>query len=218
LLTYDTKAVERDLPDFVAIMLATRLRIGECGALRWENVDLNAGTVTVQSTVVQLQGRGVTVKPTKSAAGVRTLALPSWCVQMLRARPRTDPVFPAPMGGWRDPSYTQADLREAFAEAGFGWITSHTFRKTVATLMDKAGLSARAAADQAGNVQRCYGQLKCPWQNITDATRHERRCPRAAAYADTPRTWRLRESAVFCRSGKSSLGMVELVLTGFVLP
>jgi integrase len=134
------------------MMLATGLRIGECAALTWEDIDLNAGTVTVQSTVVQLPGRGVTVKPTKSAAGIRTLALPSWCVAMLRGRPRTDPVFPAPMGGWRDPSNTQADLREAFAEAGFGWITSHTFRKTVATLMDQAGLSARAAADQLGHA------------------------------------------------------------------
>jgi integrase len=33
LLTYDDKTVERDLPDFVAMMLATRLRIGECAAL-----------------------------------------------------------------------------------------------------------------------------------------------------------------------------------------
>jgi integrase len=152
LLTYDAKAVERDLPDFVAMMLATGLRIGECAALTWQDIDLDAGTVTVQSTVVRLPGRGVTVKPTKSAAGKRTLVLPSWCVAMLRGRPRTDPVFPAPMGGWRDPSNTQADLREAFAEAGFGWITSHTFRKTVATLMDQAGLSARAAADQLGHA------------------------------------------------------------------
>jgi integrase len=152
LLTYDAQAVEPDLPDFVAMMLATGLRIGEFAALRWDSIDLEAGTVTVRSTVVRLQGRGLTVKPTKSAAGVRTLALPMWCVHMLRARPRTDPVFPAPMGGWRDPSNTQADLREAFAHAGFGWITSHTFRKTVATLMDDAGLSARAAADQLGHA------------------------------------------------------------------
>jgi integrase len=147
LLTYDVKAVE-DLPDFVAMMLATGLRIGECAALTWENLDLNAGTLTVNSTVVRLKGRGITVKPTNSQTGTRTLALPSWCVEMLRRRrPRTDPVFPAPMGGWRDPSNTQADLREAFTQTGFGWITSHTFRKTVATLMDEAGLSARVAAD-----------------------------------------------------------------------
>ncbi len=53
------------------------------------------------------------------------------------------PVFPAPLGGWRDPSNTQADLRDAFVAAGFDWVTSHVFRKTVATLMDQAGLSSR---------------------------------------------------------------------------
>jgi integrase len=62
------------------------------------------------------------------------------------------PVFPAPLGGWRDPSNTQADLREAFVAAGFDWVTSHVFRKTVATLMDHAGLSSRAAADQLGHA------------------------------------------------------------------
>jgi integrase len=62
------------------------------------------------------------------------------------------PVFPAPLGGWRDPSNTQADLREAFATAGFDWVTSHVFRKTVATLMDHAGPSSRAAADQLGHA------------------------------------------------------------------
>jgi integrase len=52
LLAYDAQAVKRDLPDFVAMMLATGLRIGECAALKWENIDLEAGTVTVRSTVV----------------------------------------------------------------------------------------------------------------------------------------------------------------------
>lgn len=62
------------------------------------------------------------------------------------------PVFPAPLGGWRDPSSTQADLREAFATAGLDRVTSHAFRKTVVTLMDQAGLSSRAAADQLGHA------------------------------------------------------------------
>jgi integrase len=62
------------------------------------------------------------------------------------------PVFPAPLGGWRDPSNTQADLREAFMNAGFDWVTSHVFRKTVATVMDQARLSSRAAADQLGHA------------------------------------------------------------------
>ena len=62
------------------------------------------------------------------------------------------PVFPAPLNGWRDPSNTQADLRQAFGNAGFDWVTSHGFRKTVATVMDQAGLSSRAASDQLGHA------------------------------------------------------------------
>ena len=47
----------------------------------------------------------------------------------------------------------QADLRVVFAAAGYGWVTSHVYRKTVATLMDEAGLSARKAADQLGHAK-----------------------------------------------------------------
>lgn len=36
--------------------------------------------------------------------------------------------------------------------AGFGHITSHVLRKTTATMLDHAGLSARAIADQLGHA------------------------------------------------------------------
>ena len=61
-------------------------------------------------------------------------------------------VFPAPKGSLRDPSNTASDLRRALDKAGFEWVTSHMFRKTVATLMDEGGLSSRAAADQLGHA------------------------------------------------------------------
>lgn len=156
-LVNDGQAVGRDLPDFVAFMLGTGLRIGEAAAVTWGALDLDAGTVEVRATAVRLKGQGIVLRPTtKSRAGVRTLLLPSWCVTMLRRRlaerSRSTTVFAAPMGGLRDPSNTQRDLRDAFDKAGFGWITSHVFRKTVATLMDEGGLSSRAAADQLGHA------------------------------------------------------------------
>jgi integrase len=52
----------------------------------------------------------------------------------------------------RDPSNTTADLRQALDRAGFDWVTSHTFRKTVATWMDEAGMSARQIADHLGDA------------------------------------------------------------------
>lgn len=155
LLTYDDRAVSRDVPDLVGVLAATGMRIGEATALLWEDVDLEAGTVDVNATIVRVKGKGATRQPfTKSEAGKRMLQIPDWCVVMLTERKRTeDLVFPAVRGGVRDPSNVQADLRDAFANAGFSWITSHTLRKTVATLMDQAGLSARAAADQLGHAK-----------------------------------------------------------------
>ena len=94
---------------------------------------------------------------------MRTLALPTWCVQVLQHRVQqhdparvghgSDPVFPAPKGGLRDPSNTQGDLRETLAWCGLPGVTSHIFRKTTATLLDNAGLSARTIADQLGHAQ-----------------------------------------------------------------
>jgi integrase len=86
------------------------------------------------------------------------LRIGEWAAQMLRRRRlvATDPngpVFTAPLGGLCDPSNTNADLLEAFDAAGYPWVTSHVYRKTVATLMDIAGLSARAAADQLGHAK-----------------------------------------------------------------
>jgi integrase len=161
LLTYDDQAMARDLLDFADMMLATGLRIGECAALLWHAVDLEAATVEVRGTVIRVKGSGLVIKESpKTKAGFRTLILPAWAAAMLRRRyaRRTesslgtpDVVFPAQLGGLRDPSNTNADLRNALDKAGFDWLTSHVFRKTAATLMDAAGLSARQAADQLGH-------------------------------------------------------------------
>ncbi|MBP2369731.1 site-specific integrase [Pseudonocardia parietis] len=155
----DEKCQNLDLVDLTDFMLATGLRIGEATAVTWDALDLDAGTVEVRGTVIRIKGQGLSIKwKPKSKSGYRTLELSSWAVTMLRERRSAasnavggDPVFPAVMGGLRDPSNTQADLRDIFARAGYGWVTSHVYRKTVATLMDDAGLSARQAADQLGH-------------------------------------------------------------------
>jgi integrase len=156
----DQRAVDWDLPDFVDTMIATGLRIEETSAITWPALDLDAGTLEVQGTVIRLKGKGLVIKPKpKSEAGWRIIELPSWAVTMLKERRagavpnQWDVVFTSPEGLLRDPSNSQADLRETFTAAGYPDITSHTFRRTVATLMDQAGLSARAAADQLGHAK-----------------------------------------------------------------
>ncbi len=155
-LAADESAARYDVPELARFMLATGLRIGECLGLLWMDVDLDARRVDVTSTVIRLRGEGLIRKSTKSKAGLRSLPLPTWAMADLRRRwaqgVRLDePVFPDVLGGIRDPSNTRHRLREALDRAGYEWVTSHNFRKTTATVLDEAGLSARLIADQLGH-------------------------------------------------------------------
>ena len=60
-------------------------------------------------------------------------------------------LFPDVLGGFRDPANVRRELREARGQDTLAWITSHTFRKTAATILDEAALSARLVADQLGH-------------------------------------------------------------------
>jgi integrase len=64
-----------------------------------------------------------------------------------------EPVFSNSLGGLRDPKNTRRDVREAVDRAGLNWVTSHSLRKTTATMLDEAGLSARVIADQLGHAR-----------------------------------------------------------------
>ncbi len=112
-------------------MLATGVRIGEALAAIWSEVDLDAATVEITSTVIRVTGEGLLRKTTKSSAGQRVLGLPPWAVAMLRRRFMVGvqlgrPVFPDTAGGFRDPSNTRRALREARGTDALAWVTSHT--------------------------------------------------------------------------------------------
>lgn len=156
LLDANEFAVRHDLPDLARFMLATGLRLGEALGVTWADVDLNSGTVEVVRTVVRVKGKGLVAKRTKSAASARGLMLPAWGVDLLRARRVRmagfeGPVFPDSRGGWRDTSNVGKVFRQVRGGSSFEWVKTHTFRKTVATLLDEGGLSARAIADQLGH-------------------------------------------------------------------
>jgi integrase len=178
-LAGDEEAVERDLPDLTAFMLATGARLGETLAVLWSEVDLEREAVEITSTVIRVKGVGLVRKRTKSRAGQRVLPLPSWAVAMLRRRSEEDnplpdePVFSDERGGFRDRSNVQRALRRARGTEELAWVTSHSFRKTTATILDEAGLSPRIVADQLGHARPSMTQDVYLGRRLTD--------PRAAA-------------------------------------
>ena len=156
LLDADPVARRHDLPEMARFMLATGLRLGETLGVTWADLDLTAGTVAVHRTVVRVKGQGLVAKRVKSRASERGLLLPAWCVELLRARRVRlggfdGPVFPDTRGRWRDPSNVGKVFRAVRGGSSFEWVKTHTYRKTVATLLDQSGASARMIADQLGH-------------------------------------------------------------------
>ena len=158
-LAADPTAVGHDLPDLIELLLGTGLRIGEACAVQHGDVDLRAGTLNVTGTVIRERLRGLSIQQfPKTEASRRVIALPRQTVLLLERRLATVPddadppvLFPSPQGRLRDPNNTSGDLRQALDRAGYPWVTSHTFRRTVATRLDDAGLSARQIADHLGH-------------------------------------------------------------------
>jgi integrase len=149
-----------DLADIVDLMLATGARIGEVLALRWGDVDLAADhpTVTICGTIVFVKGKGFFRQEwTKSDAGFRTIVLPRFAVAMLMDRKLTaadnplDAIFASRRGTWLSPHNVRRQWRQARADTGLEWVTPHTFRKTVATLLDKEA-NTKSAAAQLGHA------------------------------------------------------------------
>lgn len=148
-----------ELLDLFDVLLATGARIGEVCALRWQDVDLTGerATVTISGTVVRTAGAGLIRQDhPKTAAGHRTITLPRFAADVLLRRQvdaKPNPqnlVFPARGGTLREPANVRRQWRAARAASGFEWVTPHTFRKTVATLID-AESGAHDAAAQLGH-------------------------------------------------------------------
>lgn len=151
--TYTPTRIHPDLPDLVLWMLGTSLRIGQAIAVHWPWIDLEEATAAVGPNVIRVTGQGLMLNRGTTKTKEQVLGLPTLVVSMLLTRRAATlnplgPVFPGPEGGLRDPHNTLGDLRRALDMAGYEWVTSHTFRKTVATVFDNAGLSARQIADQ----------------------------------------------------------------------
>jgi integrase len=144
----------RDMPDIVDLLLATGCRIGEVLAIRWTDIDLSGAppTVSISGTIKTETGKGTYRKSKpKSDASKRSIALPPFAVDVLMRRRieqqpnRHNAVFATRNGTWHQVGNIERRWRTIRADTGYDWVTPHTFRKTVATLIDRLVDSDTAA-------------------------------------------------------------------------
>lgn len=150
----------KDLVDPIILLMATGLRRSELLALRWVDFDAQKGMIVVAGKLVRVGGEGLKrFDSGKTDSSARTVPLPVFAVDMLKARRAFSEdwrgsrpmIFPSGAGNHRDPDNFNKQWRTVREALGVPDVTSHSFRKSLATLIDDEGLSARIGADQLGH-------------------------------------------------------------------
>jgi integrase len=150
------------------VALAVGLRQSEALGLRWADVDLDSGTLTVRRGLHRVAQQGLVYEEPKAERSRRTLALPVPLVQALRAH-RTaqleervaagplwqdkDLVFAQPNGR---PIERKSDWRawkNLLQEAGVRDVRLHDGRHTAATLLLSEGVHPRVVMEVLGHSQ-----------------------------------------------------------------
>lgn len=134
----------------------------------------------MSGNVIRARGRGRVVNRGKTENAERPIPLPDWCVVMLvgrrsKASDLDGPIFPSSTGTIREATNVRNRAWKPFiTRAGYEWVTFRTFRRTVATLLDEAGLTARQIADLLGHsrpsmTQDVYMGRRSPGRAAADA-------------------------------------------------
>jgi integrase len=122
------------------------LRISECLALRWSDVDWLNGTLHVERGIVEQKVGDVKTECSRKLLTIATELLERLKVwkQATEFASAEDWVFASPLKLGRLPySYTGfwRELQRAGAEAGIGRLGTHTFRHTYRSWLDAVGTS-----------------------------------------------------------------------------
>jgi integrase len=148
------------LEQIIEVMLGTSARIGEVLAVRKCDVDVTRApaTVLICGTIVSPKGRPTARQPhPKTASSTRLVSVPSFTAAVLRERlvvvADESPDHLLFFSRNHTPLTTnnvRRRLRSVLQEVGITGVTPHSFRRTVATVIDRAG-GADLAAEMLGH-------------------------------------------------------------------
>ena len=139
------------LGDLCELLAATGTRFGEAAGVRWVDVDFQTGRLIVRGTVIT----GGAYQAHTKTHQVRVVRLPAGVLDMLRRRQESSEsefIFITGRGNLLSGSSAGNALRRCLKGTRFEWVTLHTFRRSVATWLEReVGMSA--AALQLGHEQ-----------------------------------------------------------------
>ena len=124
------EARESGVFEMYYIELATGLRRGELLGLKWEDIDLERGTIQVRRQIARINGE-VVEAPLKTKNSYRSVSIGHDAVEILKEQRRktnSEYVFPSPTGGPISPDSVLHMLHRVLKRAGLPRIRFHDMR------------------------------------------------------------------------------------------
>jgi len=150
-----------------SLALGTGMRRNEMLGLRWGDVDLDAGRLTIEQALEQTATHGIRIKAPKTRHGRRTISLPAHLVAELRTHwreqqeqrlavglgkaPDSAPVFATIDGGHLSPNAITKAWPPAMVVIGMPAVTLHSLRHTHASMLINAGLDILTISRRLGH-------------------------------------------------------------------
>ncbi len=174
LAAFFQEAKETGVFEMYYVELATGLRRGELLGLKWEDIDLEQGSLRIRRQVARINGE-IVEAPLKTKNSYRTLPLAEGTVAVLKEQRRkagNSPwVFPSPTGGPMSPDSVLHMLHRVLDRAGLPHIRFHDLRHTFATLALQNGVDIKTVSGMLGHYSA--GFTLDTYTHITTPTQRE---------------------------------------------
>ncbi len=159
-------AVEEPLYPAFVLAGTTGMRRGEVAALRWIDLDLDTGVLSVAESVIPV-GRDLIFSPPKTKKGMRMVSLDSGTLAVIRAHRKrqaerqlvagsawvdTGRVFTREDGSHLHPDVLSKRFDRWVARSGLSRITFHGLRHTWATMAMEKGIHTKVVSDRLGHA------------------------------------------------------------------
>lgn len=160
-------AMEYRIGALVTVAATTGLRQGELLGLSWDDVDLDAGTLTVRRTMARAWGGGYELSAPKTNRSRRTVNLAGVAIDALQREQREQEDARSAAGSaWQDasrlvftdaigrplyPTAVHRAFRELLTASGLPFVPFHGLRHSTATALLSAGIPLRVVSDLLGH-------------------------------------------------------------------